>query len=124
MSSDRPTRVLFVVQRDPFFVAGPGSYVDELLAALGYENAARDLGSAWPSISAEALLELAPDVLVDAAIGDESDDPRDYWRRFESLPAVKSGRVRRMSSDAVVRPGPAIGEALDALADSIGPERS
>ena len=117
-----PARVLFVVQRDPFFVAGPGSYVDELLAALGYENAARGLGSAWPSISAEALLELAPDVLVDAAIGDENEDPRDYWRRFESLPAVRNGRVRRMESDAVVRPGPGLVEALDALAASIGTE--
>jgi len=113
------TRVLFVLQRDPFFVAGPGSYVDELLRALGYENAAASLARPWPNVSAEALLEMAPDVLVDAAIGVDEADPLAYWQRFESLPAVRAGAVRRMADDVVVRPGPSIGEALDSLERTI-----
>lgn len=116
------TRVLFVVQRDPFFVAGPGSYVDQLLDVLGYANAADGLARPWPNVSAEALIEMAPDVLVDAAIGVDEADPLAYWERFESLPAVRSGRVHRMRDDVVVRPGPAIAEALDALERSIAPE--
>lgn len=114
------TRVLFVIQRDPFFIAGPGSYVDGLLRALGYRNAADRLGQPWPNVSAEALLEMAPDVLVDAAIGeDDTADPLAYWSRFESLPAVKNGRVRLLQDDVVVRPGPALAEALDVLERSI-----
>jgi iron complex transport system substrate-binding protein len=122
-------RVLVVVQRDPFFVAGPGSYVDSLLEVLGWKNAAAGLGKAWPTISAEALLGLAPDAIVDAApnapgaSGDTDAEARTYWSRYESLPAVKQGRIRRLRDDAAVRPGPALQAALEVLDASIAPEK-
>lgn len=121
-------RVLVVVQRDPFFVAGHGSYVHELLELLGYENAAAGLNAAWPCVSAEALIQMAPDALVDAAPnasateanGDE--EALAYWNQFPNLPAVKTTRVRRLKSDSVVRPGPSLKEALEALEQSIAPD--
>ena len=120
-----PTRVLFVVQHDPFYVAGPGSYVDELLTVLGYQNAAASLGEQWPCISEEALLTLSPDVIVDAALGLAESEQGieatllEYWQRFKTIPAVLAGRICMMADQVVVRPGPALGEALAVLERNI-----
>jgi iron complex transport system substrate-binding protein len=120
------TRVLLVVQHDPFFVAGGGSYVDSLLRAIGCENAAGDLSQAWPSVSAEALLTRAPDAVIDAALGPTGrggDDAavREWWGRYPMLPAVKEGRVRALRDEAALRPGPDLAGALRALEESVGP---
>jgi iron complex transport system substrate-binding protein len=119
------TAVLFVIQHNPFFVAGPGSYVDELLGVLGYRNAAAQLEGHWPCISEEAMLTLEPDVIVDAALERASIENGDgallaRWRRYRSLPAVRSGRITTLRDPVVVRPGPALESALQALERTIG----
>lgn len=60
-------RVLVVVGRDPLFVAGPGSHLDRLLAAAGATNVAGDLGAPWAQASLEAMLERAPEAIVDTS---------------------------------------------------------
>lgn len=122
--ADSP-RVLVVLQRDPFFVAGPGSYVDEVLGLLGLRNAAEGTGSPWPTLSAEALLALAPDVILDAATDarragrDPEREVRTYWARFPSLPAVRAGRVGTLTDPVALRPGPSLPEGIAALEESI-----
>ncbi len=130
-----PTRVLLVIQRDPFMVAGGGSYVHALLEALGCRNAAGDLAEAWPQVSAEALLAMAPDAIVEAspevmagrsAPGEAASAARDaavreYWARFPRVPAVRDGRVRAIRDEAALRPGPALAEALATLEASVAP---
>jgi len=121
-------RVLVVVQRDPYFVAGRTSYVAALLDALGCDNAAGDVDSPWPAVSAEALIVRAPDAIVDASLGPagepsrRDDECERWWARFPSIPAVRDGRVRALRDEAALRPGPAVAEALRALDDSIARE--
>lgn len=115
------TRVLFVLQREPFFVAGGGSFIDELLAVLGCTNAAGHLEASWPAVSAEALLGCAPDVIIDASLGEGGEPTADdeavaaWWSRFEGLPAVRTGRVLVLRSSSPVRPGPSLDEGLAEL---------
>ncbi len=126
-NAGRPrTRVLLVVQHEPYFVAGGGSYVDALLRVLGCENAAGDLKAAWPTLSAEALLERAPEALVDASLGPTGQaaaesEVRAWWgKRFPMLPAARDGRVRSLRDDAALRPGPGLEAALRTLEEAIG----
>jgi iron complex transport system substrate-binding protein len=122
-----PTRVLLVIQHDPFFVAGGGSYVDALLRTLGCGNAAGDFDAPWPTISAEALLDRAPDALIDASLGPTgrpatTEEVRAWWgRRFPMIPAVRDGRVRPLGDEAALRPGPDLAGALRALEEAVGP---
>jgi hypothetical protein len=60
-------RVLVAVGHDPLFVAGPGSHLDELLTIAGGENVAHDVGSPYPMVAFESVLERAPEVIVDSA---------------------------------------------------------
>lgn len=98
-----PVRVLFVVQREPLVVAGKGSYVDELLDAVGAVNVAADAPGQWPALSEESLVKRAPDVILDGA----TTDPGDFWNRFPGRAVVRPVR-----ETVVLRPGPRLPEAL------------
>jgi iron complex transport system substrate-binding protein len=112
-----PLRVLFVLQRDPFYVAGKASYLGELLEATGAINAAGSLAEAWPTVSAEALITFAPDVIIDASTRPANPDVQrklDEWRRFPGLPAVERDAVYPLPADELMRPGPSLPRALQA----------
>jgi len=114
-------RVLLVVGHEPLVVAGPGSYAAELLGALGARNVAGDLGQPWPVLSLESLVARDPDVILDADLDSSRTDEEvlAFWERFPSLSAGKEGRILRISGPAVVRPGPRLPGALEALADAL-----
>ena len=110
-------RVLFVVGRDPLVVAGPGSFPDELLRIAGCENA---VGGArpWPVYPVELAVGANPDLVVDAAL----DEPAEGIQRLAAVPAVRVGRVVRLSGDDLLRAGPKMIAALDELFLALHPE--
>lgn len=114
--------VLFVAQREPLIVAGRGSYVHELLTALGARNAASDLAGAWPTLSLETLVVLDPDLILDSDLTGEGGAGTAFWGRFARLRAVSGGGVRRVADPAVLRPGPRIPQALAGLGALLGEE--
>jgi iron complex transport system substrate-binding protein len=68
-AGSRP-RVVVVVDRAPddlkrIFVAGPGSLLDDLLAAVGAENAFADADRPYPMVSLETILGREPDAILD-----------------------------------------------------------
>ncbi|HEX2485932.1 MAG TPA: helical backbone metal receptor [Myxococcota bacterium] len=115
-SRPRPRTVL-VLQRDPLFVVGRGSFVDEMLASAGAENAAHEFAEPYPRVAREWLLAAAPELLLDAS--GESEPAERYWARWASLPAVRAGRVVALAPGAVTLPGPWLDRALAALADAV-----
>lgn len=114
-------RVLFVFDLSPLFVAGPGSFPDELIALAGGDNVIKK-GGAYPTIGVEHLLALAPEVLLDGATDMRSG--RTLLERvadapgFRELAAVREKRVRLVGSDAL-RPGPRIGDGVWTVARAI-----
>lgn len=111
-----PQRVVLVLQRDPFFVVGGGSYIDALLEAAGGENAGRSVPGPYPQVDLEWLLAAAPEVILDASPG--RDAPAEFWRRWPSLPAVRAGRIERLDEIAW-RPGPHIERSLELLESAL-----
>jgi iron complex transport system substrate-binding protein len=112
--------VLVVVQRRPYYSAGKGSFVDDLLAAVGAENVFGDIDRAWPTVGEEAIAARAPDVILDASVGDVDTEAGRAelladWQRFPTIPAVKDGRVLVIREDAIFRAGPRIPEAIAVL---------
>jgi ABC-type Fe3+-hydroxamate transport system substrate-binding protein len=115
-------RVLVVVQRRPMYTAGAGSFVHELLEAVGAENVAGDLAAAWPVIAEESVVARAPTVILDSSAG-ETDTAEGRaallasWARFDTLPAVRDGRVHILGPEGqpLFRAGPRLPEALALL---------
>jgi iron complex transport system substrate-binding protein len=109
-SAGRPrVRALLVLQRDPLFVAGAGSFVDDMLRAAGAQNLGAALAGSWPRASREWLLAAQPDVLIDST--DEPEPASQFWARWPSLRA----RVVTLPAGAVTLPGPRLDAALALL---------
>jgi iron complex transport system substrate-binding protein len=96
-------KVALLVGAEPLVAAGPKSYAGELLADAGAENVAKG-EVPFPMLSAESLLTSAPGViLVAPGMG-----------AALRVPGLRA-RVVTLPSDAVLRPGPRIVQALEEL---------
>jgi iron complex transport system substrate-binding protein len=108
-------KVLVVVGRDPLYVAGPGSHLDELIRLGGGVNVAHDAASPYQQFSLESVLEREPEVIVDTS-GDA-----EYWSQWPFLPAVRDGGVYRVEPDVLAIPGMRLPEMAQAMAELIHP---
>jgi iron complex transport system substrate-binding protein len=115
-------RALVVFDRNPLYVPGPRSFVDDLLEIVHAENVARSLEtkSAWPVASLESVIDWDPEVIVDLSVGEDREraiaDGRRFWERYPALRAVREQRVRFLDAVLLVRPGPRMVEAARLLA--------
>jgi ABC-type Fe3+-hydroxamate transport system substrate-binding protein len=120
-----PRRVLVVVGRDPLYVAGPGSHLDEMIALVGGSNVAHDAPSPYHRVSLEAVLERMPEVIVDAS-DNRPTAPRGRlegdWGRWTFLPAVRRQRVYWVDPSRLVIPGIRLPEMTRLMGKLIQPE--
>jgi cobalamin transport system substrate-binding protein len=115
-----PRRVLVVVDHNPLVVVGGGTLQDELITIAGGTNVVRDVGSAWPTITLELVVARAPEVIIDAGMGNEG-AAGEMFAGLTTVPAVRDGRIVRLRDDAFFRAGPRVADAAAALADAIHP---
>ncbi len=110
---------------DPsLFTVGPGSFIHDMLTILKVQNIAADAASPFPLITAEAILDANPEVVIlaDAQFGEtaEAVSSRPGW---DAISAVQNGRVLEIEdADIVSRPGPRVAEALAVLARLLYPD--
>jgi iron complex transport system substrate-binding protein len=118
-------RVLVVVGREPLYVAGPGSYLDELIAVAGGTNVVADTAAPFQALSVEAALERLPEVIVDTS-DNRPETPRGRvagdWARWPFLPAVADRRVWVVAPAVFSIPGPRLPAMADLLARCVHPE--
>jgi iron complex transport system substrate-binding protein len=107
-------RVIVVLQREPVFVVGSGSFVAEMIEDLGGANLGAEFPDPYPQVAMEWLIASAPEVLIDLSL--DAEPPEQYWSRWPSLPALNAGRVMRLDAQLVSMPGPQLDEALRSLA--------
>jgi iron complex transport system substrate-binding protein len=109
-------RTVFVLQREPLYVVGSGSYLDTMLECAGAENLARAFSDPYPRVSLEWLIAAAPELIVDAA--DPVAEVRTHWAHWPSLPAVAHGRVAAVDH-AITIPGPYLDRSLAQLSAAV-----
>lgn len=123
--ADRPLVFYELDSTDPNapWTAGPGTFVDTLIAMSGGDNVGAALEGAWAQISVEQLLVENPDIIVlgDSAYGvtPESVATRAGW---EAMAAVQSGAIYPFDDNLVSRPGPRLVDGLEAMARLLHPE--
>jgi iron complex transport system substrate-binding protein len=109
-------RAVVVLQRDPLFVVGQGSFIDEMLRAAGGDNVARDLSDPYPRAAVEWLIAAAPELILDAA--DEPPAAAVFWARWPSIPAVANGGAFALPA-SVTYPGPYIDRSLRLIEERV-----
>jgi ABC-type Fe3+-hydroxamate transport system substrate-binding protein len=125
---DVPARkVLMVVGQTPLVAVGSGTFQDELIRMAHGINLAAAAGGIWPRLSIEFAIAAAPDVIIDTSMGNEEQvgaaPAMNFWKAFPTIPAVHDGRVYGYKAYQVLRPGPRIADAFEALARFIHPEQ-
>jgi iron complex transport system substrate-binding protein len=124
-SSAPPRRVLFVVGRDPLYVAGPGSHIDEMIRLVGGRNVAHDALSPYARGSLESVLERMPEVIVDTSDnrpGALRGRAAGEWERWSFVPAVRDERVYQVDPGRLVIPGLRLPEMTLLMGRLVQPE--
>lgn len=98
------------------WTVGPGSFVDDLIVSAGGRNVGASLGLPYGKFSEESLLEADPDVIIIPVLDPAVPDALSRLAGWNSLKAVREGRVYQIDPDIVSRPGPRIAEALEQVA--------
>lgn len=107
-----------------YFSAGPGSFVGDLYSILRAENIAEAAGEAYPQMSAEAIIEADPEVIILAdEFAGESPDTVKTRPGWGNVSAVHNDRIYTVDPSLISQPGPRLVEALRTLAAYLYPER-
>ena len=88
-------RVLFIEAGQAPFVAGKGTFIDEMITLAGGVNAA-DPGrphQPWRTMDIEGVMAAAPDVLICRAKPLRRQATRNYWLSVPNLPAAGNKKV-------------------------------
>ena len=112
-----PRRVLVILGELPVpptaaFVAGPGSFLDDLLAMAGGTNAARDaLQTSHGEIPLEKLIQIDPEVILefrDRPAPQAIEDMYQSWSAVGRLRAIRDRQVRTVGGLEWLSAGPRI----------------
>lgn len=95
-------------------VAGVNTFYDDVLNTIGVTNAAAKL-KGYPTVSAEGLAEIDPDIIIDISL---TDSPvhrarlQASWRRLSFLRSVRDNHVFLLRRDKSSFPGPRFVETI------------
>ncbi len=115
-------RVLLLVGDQALYAFGRDSYASELVRLAGGDNLTDRYPGAASQPSDEAVLEMAPEVIV--VLSPDYDPARLVANHpaFADLPAVRNRRVYGLDPDLVSRAGPRLVQGLEQLARRLHPE--
>lgn len=129
---ERP-RVLICIGRDTengqladMYMAGRNGFYDEIITMAGGLNAYEDDEVAYPQLSAEGVLAVDPEVLIDlvSPAGEKVTDRARIsaqWHQLRTLAAVKTSRLHVIGGDYALRPGPRFVQFLEEMARLLHP---
>jgi iron complex transport system substrate-binding protein len=123
--ADQRPAIFYEVFDEPLMSAGPHTFIGQMITLVGATNIFGDSSEDYPQVSAEAILQRDPAVIVGpSSHGDKLTTAlvaaRPGW---EKIRAVRDGRVYLLDGDMVSRPGPRLADSLDALAAALYPEQ-
>lgn len=123
-AKERPTAFL-VLQVMPPWTAGAGTFQDDAIRSAGAVNIASDL-KGFAAYSTETLVARDPGYLLLSTMdGDRGRMKTEVMGNpvLRQLSAVKRGRMLVLESDPLMRAGPRIVDAVEAMARGFYPDR-
>ena len=117
-----PPRVLLLIGPDALYAFGRESYASELVRLAGGTNLTDRYDGAAAQPSAEAILEMAPEVIVVLGGPEGRDALLSAHPALAETPAARQGRIVHLDPDLVSRAGPRLVDGLERLARLLHPE--
>ena len=114
----RGLRAYFEVSEAPH-AASEGSFVGETLARLGLRNVVPASPGPFPQLTPEFIVRAAPELVFGSARAVAAMPARPGWAALPALRDRRACAIEPARYEAVVRPGPRLGEAAELLADCL-----
>jgi iron complex transport system substrate-binding protein len=114
----RGARVYFEVSRGPY-VAGPSSFIGEMLERLGADNVVPATLGPFPRLSPEFVVRAQPDVILMADRSMQAARLYPGWNQLEAVQAQRVCVFDGQQSDIIVRPGPRMALAAQMIAQCL-----
>lgn len=123
VAGEAPVPTLIVVGPEGSSIAGPGSYLDDLLKAAGGKNVAQGM-TPWPTVDRERLASFQPQVIIQLLASSSPQVQQQaelVWKSLPEVSAVKNGRVVRLSEWYAMEPGYQVGRLTRQFATILHP---
>ena len=114
----RGRRVYFEVASAPY-AAGPTSFLGETLSRLGMGNVVPAELGVFPKLNPEFVLRQQPDIIMASQREAKAMAARPGWQGLRALATGQVCAFEAAPYDALVRPGPRLGEAALVLANCL-----
>lgn len=103
-----PITVFYQIWNRPLMTVNDTHLIGKVLTLCGGRNVFGALDTVTPTVSEEAVLQAAPEVIVASGMGESRPEWLDDWRRWEQLPAVRQDNLYFIPPDILQRHGPRI----------------
>jgi len=121
--ADQPSiDVFYQVSARPLYTINREHYVSGLIDICGGRNIFEDLDDLAPAISAEAVIDRDPEVML--ASTDAGDDAFTEWERWPSLAAIRYGNQFLLPADEIGRATPRLLIAGNAMCLALSQART
>lgn len=115
--------VFWEVGAKPLYTAGRGSFVNDYNYYTRTANIYGDTDIRYPCVSIEDVISRNPDIIIMVNMGDISFEEINVWKKYDSVSAVKNGKIHMLDADDIFTPTPAaFAKGLRMLARTIFPE--
>jgi iron complex transport system substrate-binding protein len=114
----RGRRVYFEVAGNPY-AAGEASFIGALLARLELRNIVPASMGTFPQLNPEFVLRAQPDLVMATQAALAAMPLRPGWGSLTALQQGQTCGFAGAAFDALVRPGPRLGQAAEAVADCL-----
>jgi len=116
-------KVFIQVGARPLYTATEDSFINDVIGLAGGRNIAQGLKSGL--YSREQVLKEDPDYIIIVTMGIAAEAERKIWQSFETLSAVRSGRIYIVDSYKICSPTPvSFVETLQEMVAILHPERA
>ena len=117
-------KVFLEINLKPIMTVNRNTFHNDLIRLCGGKNLFEDEPINYPRISLEEVIRRKPEVIIISSMerAGKFEEARKAWLMWNSVPAVRDGRVHLIDSDIIDRPSPRIVEGLEKMARLIHPE--
>jgi len=120
----RRVSVFYQVWDAPIMTVGGDHWISQIIDLCGGTNVFAALKAPTPTVSLEAVLATAPEVILTGGMGDVKPAWLAQWRNWPQLPAVRSSNLHAINPDWLQRAGPRLLDGARAVCAALDQART
>lgn len=118
-----PIRTFYQIWKQPLMTVGGPQIISDAIRLCGGENVFGKVNQMAPTVTVEAVIAAAPEVIVASGMGDSRPEWLDDWRPWKQIPAVARKQLYFVPPELVQRHTPRILEGAERLCEHLDTAR-